>query len=72
MAARLPHENREVLVYDHFAGENSLLKFMIKSERRKKYLPLFNVTFSLGHYNIKKICTKNIKKNLGEIEILDL
>ena len=25
-----PNENREVVLYDHFAGDNSSLKFMIK------------------------------------------
>ena len=33
-----PNENREVLVYNHFAGDNSYLKFLIKFKRKKNYL----------------------------------
>ena len=39
------NENREVLVYEHFVGDNSCLKLIIKFKRRKKvFLPLFNET----------------------------
>ena len=33
--AHNPNENREVLVYDHFTGDNSCLKFIIKFKRKK-------------------------------------
>ena len=39
----LPNENREVLVYEHLAGNYSCLKFIIS------FLPLFNATFYLVH-----------------------
>ena len=38
-----PNEQREVLVYDHFAGDNS---FIIKFKRQKIFfLLIFNATF---------------------------
>ena len=30
-----PNENREVVLYDHFAGDNSSLKFIIKFRKNK-------------------------------------
>jgi hypothetical protein len=46
----LPNENREVLVYEHLAGNNSGLKFIIEFKRRKMcFLPLFNATFYPVH-----------------------
>ena len=49
----IPNENREVVLYGHFAGENSSLKFIIKF--RKKicfFLTSFCATFQCGRYNV--------------------
>ena len=31
---QLPNENREVLVYNHFAGDNFCLKFILEFKRK--------------------------------------
>ena len=42
-ACHYPNENREVVLYDHFAGDNSSLEFMIKF--RKKNICFFLTSF---------------------------
>ena len=41
-AYQLPNENREVVLYDQFGGNNSSLKFKINSS--KKYLYMLSLT----------------------------
>ena len=58
-----PNENREVLVYDHFAGDNSFLKFIIKLKRKKNmffYLYLVE-TFDTDATIFKKLYQKHKK-----------
>jgi hypothetical protein len=56
-----------VLVYDHFAGDNSCLKFTIKF-KRKKYIflyiylmQLFSADTTIFKKNKKTIAPRNIK-----------
>ena len=36
ITGKTPNENREVVLYDHFVGDNSSLKFIIKFRKKKK------------------------------------
>ena len=36
ITGKTPYENREVVLYDHFVGDNSSLKFIIKFREKKK------------------------------------
>ena len=62
------HENRDVALYDNFAGDNSSLKFIMNLEKKKKMLTSFYATFWCGLYNISKkmknklFAPQNIKK----------
>ena len=65
-----PNENREVLVYDHFAGDNSYLKFIIKFKRKKNvFLTSIYCNFLVWtlhyfqKYFKKKFGQKNLKRN---------
>ena len=41
----MPNENREVVLYDHFAGDDSSLKFIIKFRNKKVFTTSFYVIF---------------------------
>ena len=41
------HENRDVALYDNFAGDNSSLKFIIKF-RKKNFMQLFSAEHSMA------------------------
>ena len=42
------HENRDVALYDNFAGDNSSLKFIIKF-RKKNFMQLFSAEYSMAN-----------------------
>ena len=65
ITGKTPNENREVVLYDHFVGDNSSLKFIIKFRKKKKVFLTSFYALSLGFPSLKT----GSKNNLYKIDI---